>query len=1210
MKKLLSVLLVALFLCTALFPSTGALTVAEESGSDAVPLNDDVLTDTSDTVNFPQYPNDGAVRIDKNVINTEIYNATGVAQIELTAAGIPINRPSDIVLVIDLSGSMNTTDKLTAAREAAQEFVTTVTNNGSASNQHRIALVVFADAAETVKELTLIDSASELSTFNSAISGLTYFAYGGTNYDDPLKLAGDILETADSAGRKQVVVFMTDGAPGIYNRACPFYFHVYGEYGNYPAGGEKQQHIRDEVQFVVSEYFWNPAQSEPAYEAGASATDTKYRHILYDYAYDGGSRIYLPYVTGSSKNSTTHSTNYGEKFATFINTYWYEYVMGILDPAQWDIRETVYTKTTSLAAGSRYLLAKDVSSTPYVLTTTSTATSSDTSRLKSAETLLVPVYTNSLGDGTYSIQVKPNSGTTTYSGGRYVNKFWLTAAQGTVSGLTGAWTLQNTNVANHMGYLRTFNGVAGLGGQDEAAIGSWANNYTYGAAHWLYSGQELRNYTYNGSSYTAGKYLTTVASSAYSGGRYLDAVDSNPDHNFYFYQGKLVSLPAVPADFQVTSNLPAYGGTGDNIFGARIKGTATQEQLTAWGIDGSPLNGTLYTIGFDLDNGGRIDACAGSSSTATNPIAFTGSQAADVLENMASLPLDGSKAGQTALNAANATELKAAYATIAESLVGSASNAVMTDQMGAQFDLQLDSFVNTENGTQAIGFEPTIEVGYYTLFESGDNKGERKDYVSLEVLTMANYDAATNSLQGNYASYDFATETFTLNFELLTAQEISLRYWVHLDGSSEGEREAGIYDTNEYAHLDYTNHLGNDCRQTYPVPELPWGSALTSYEYYLVNEQGQPINEQGQVVAFSERVIVGTTTDISFLLNSLQQVSGNGTVPEGYDMYNSSANYTVQANSDGTGEVYIYDSTGTTYVVAPNVDNTTDTKLDGLSGYTATTFSFAVVWEVAPSIELLPLGAQAHMIHQYEDLSLADNPALYTDGIRFGYTIDYESMQKVLNEGDYFQTGMLLMPMSRINTAKDYATASSLDRAYMNSDYVNVAMMKLNVEDDGSFTAENGQPVFVAKLNGNQFPYATLNSGSMVQWTSAMDNAQSAEELAELLRAAGVVVFGTYRDQIRLMTYILFGGDANDDGRIHKAQRELVSRGYVVTLQNGEYTVYYAHQIANSAKRVWEHYNWDRYRVTERTGLLDRTEEEISRILLQGASRFAPTNQN
>lgn len=1204
MKKLLSVLLVALFLCTALFPSTGALTVAEESGSDAVPLNDNVLTDTNDPYNFPQYPNGGAVRIDKNVINTEIYNATGVAQIELTAAGIPTTAPVDVVLIIDISASMAQTPsgentdiesarKMYMARQAAKQFLSVLTNSGATTNENRIAIIKFYDRAEIVQNLTSVNTSATYNSIVTKIDGMTYYPGGGTNYDDPLRLAGDILQKArdgySTAPHKPVVVFMTDGAPGIYNRACPFYFEAYGDFDG--TANDSYEHLRGEVALDVSDYFWDTM----------SPLDTKYHHSLSSYTYQGGSNTSVNYCVGSNDFTDADNETGGTAFCNFVNTYWYDYVMGNLDAADWTMKQSVYTKTTSLAASSKYLLGITHNSQNYVLSITGDdAYSSNT--LPVAYPYFAAVDVTPISSGSTQNYITLNKGiffdSTHYTssnkgtGGlhsRLLHRFVLTAAKSTATGLTSHWTLKN-NFLGSSGYLRTFNGTPGFG-----------TNATPAAITWRYSNQELNNY--NGTS--VAYYLRPNNDAA---PWYLFNQSNATSADFYFYKQSSVSLEdPIPEELETYGNLRSLGGTGDNIFGARIKGTVSNAQLTAWDIDYSyserepaiALNAALYTVGFALGSGSRIDNPGGAGD-----ISFDGPQCANVLRNMAS---DSTKA----LNAEDSTELNTAFTNIATDLtVASASNAVMTDQMGAQFDLQLDSFVHTENGTQAIGFEPTIEVGYYTLFESGDRRGERDRYVPMEVLTMANYDAATHSLQGDCVSYDFATETFTLNFELLAAQEISLRYWVHLEGSSEGEREAGIYDTNEYAYLDYTNHLGNDCRQTYPVPELPWGSALTSYEYYLVNEQGQPINEQGQVVAFSERVIVGTTTDISFLLNSLQQVSGNGTVPEGYDMYNSSANYTVQANSDGTGEVFIYDSTGTTYVVAPNVDNTTDTKLDNLSGYTATTFSFAVVLETAPSIELLPLGAQAHMIHQYEDLSLADNPALYTDGIRFGYTIDYGSMQKVLNEGDYFQTGMLLMPMSRINTAKDYATASSLDRAYMNSDYVNVAMMKLNVKTDGSFTAENGQPVFVAKLNGNQFPYATLNSGSMVQWTSAMDNAQSAEELAELLRAAGVVVFGTYRDQIRLMTYILFGGDANDDGRIHKAQRELVSRGYVVTLQNGEYTVYYAHQIANSAKRIWEHYNWDRYRVTERTGLLDRTEEEISRILLQGASRFAPTNQN
>ena len=203
----------------------------------------DVIVDTGDTENFPEYPNEGSIRIEKNAYTaegTDYYN-TGVGTVELFARGVPMNsKPVDVVLVIDISGSMeydingNDTDvvadqKITLAKTAATAFVEKLLTSSTGYSDNRVAIVTFSSdaniitgtdtAAPTHNALIQVGSATELTSLNSVIDGIT--ATGGTNYDAALQYAYEILKSARSQpgySREQFVVFLTDGAPGWYNQ--------------------------------------------------------------------------------------------------------------------------------------------------------------------------------------------------------------------------------------------------------------------------------------------------------------------------------------------------------------------------------------------------------------------------------------------------------------------------------------------------------------------------------------------------------------------------------------------------------------------------------------------------------------------------------------------------------------------------------------------------------------------------------------------------------------------------------------------------------------------------------------------------------------------------------------------------------------------------------------------------------------------------------
>lgn len=130
---------------------------------------------------------------------------SGLYEVTLGIQGKNYKTTSDVVLVIDCSGSMSGT-KLQATRTAAKAFGDKLLTEGSAT---RIAIVTFIDEA-TAHENGRFYTASELSAFESAVDEATY-ANGGTNQQAGIHKAQELL--AASTGKQKNIVILSDGEP-------------------------------------------------------------------------------------------------------------------------------------------------------------------------------------------------------------------------------------------------------------------------------------------------------------------------------------------------------------------------------------------------------------------------------------------------------------------------------------------------------------------------------------------------------------------------------------------------------------------------------------------------------------------------------------------------------------------------------------------------------------------------------------------------------------------------------------------------------------------------------------------------------------------------------------------------------------------------------------------------------------------------------------
>lgn len=154
----------------------------------------------------PVWPAEGSINLSKKAQPVE--GQDGLYELTLTIQGKNYSTTSDVVLVIDCSGSMEEGTKLEATRTAAKAFGDKLLTEGSATH---IAIVTFIDEA-TAYNNGHFYTASELSDFKNAVDNATY-AKGGTNQQAGIHVAQQLLASDSSIGRQKNIVILSDGRP-------------------------------------------------------------------------------------------------------------------------------------------------------------------------------------------------------------------------------------------------------------------------------------------------------------------------------------------------------------------------------------------------------------------------------------------------------------------------------------------------------------------------------------------------------------------------------------------------------------------------------------------------------------------------------------------------------------------------------------------------------------------------------------------------------------------------------------------------------------------------------------------------------------------------------------------------------------------------------------------------------------------------------------
>ena len=249
-------------------------------------------------------------------------------------------------------------------------------------------------------------------------------------------------------------------------------------------------------------------------------------------------------------------------------------------------------------------------------------------------------------------------------------------------------------------------------------------------------------------------------------------------------------------------------------------------------------------------------------------------------------------------------------------------------------------------------------------------------------------------------------ETFYWNLGQVKTTELAMRYYVYLDGSMEGTKEAGSYATNNFAILYYDNYLENPCYKPTVSPTMAWKEATVSYAFYLVDKDGNTIINQttGAIGGFADRIaITNPVVYDTVLLNNdegetLDIIFARDVLPNYYVPYDDDASYHVVVESNGTGSWTITkgESATTTYVM--NYDKNNAAAFSGALAESTVGYDYThtVVWF---AVELIPQAHPDTVVIDYGlpvDISVLANDMFGTAGAVTGVgPVNEEKLDKL-----------------------------------------------------------------------------------------------------------------------------------------------------------------------------------------------------------------------
>lgn len=483
----------------------------------------------------------------------------------------------------------------------------------------------------------------------------------------------------------------------------------------------------------------------------------------------------------------------------------------------------------------------------------------------------------------------------------------------------------------------------------------------------------------------------------------------------------------------VWSSMPAAAATNfaeyayaDNIYAAAIKGTtfAGSNFKDSWktNLDITAMLGAgIYGISLGMKGGSQIIGLKTDSSGTKGWVKFTSAQCTNLINRLCNKDI---------FAADSTAELTAAFEKIGKEVLQAGTNATVRDTIGADYDLQIKPFnyIDTANPRET-DFESSIEVRKYTVDGNGNRTGAYETiekvtfnaagteaYSTLKTGNIMTLDGENYTITAENFTYTSSNKRFVWKFDTIISDDMAIRFNVYLTGTREGSREGGLYDTNSWANLTYTNYLGTDCRLRFEKPALPWQNARVTYKFFLVDESGSPVNKDGALVNYANLTYVGTEKTIKLGDAAFEATSDGRYSVElnaadlktlqselsAYALYDVSAAVTIRTDTTGAWGGYSITKANTPDTTAVWPKPGADAKFvdaadaDG-NNFTNVTVAFAVVFNVKliPDAVVIDFGLPVDINVMQNDLVSQVSGQLYGLTLNTEAAPDFESAYTV-----------------------------------------------------------------------------------------------------------------------------------------------------------------------------------------------------------------------
>lgn len=326
-------------------------------------------------------------------------------------------------------------------------------------------------------------------------------------------------------------------------------------------------------------------------------------------------------------------------------------------------------------------------------------------------------------------------------------------------------------------------------------------------------------------------------------------------------------------------------------------------------------------------------------------------------------------------------------------------------------------------------------------------------------------------------SWNDETETITWNLDTISeGNPATMSYIVEIEENA----ESGVtYPTNKHTYVNYTNALDKKAKKSFPIPRVGIDAGTITIHYYKVNEKGQPINSQGQVVKKEQAVLQSLTyrEGENLKLNKPYEINGPETVEIGGIKYSynpvgnvgdeNPTKITLTPQNPSRNVYFAYMENNIDYSIKKSVDKSTATIGDELIYTITVTNTGNSTFRGVKVIDMIPTGITILGVSEdngatWKDATTNDDGDIILDTDLSLSTVESGNSKTYLIKT--YVNENVVDGQALINTAKiDGAMGPKTDTAKVTIKVTDVTVKKLITGNSGDKSREFSFIVTAAK---------------------------------------------------------------------------------------------------------------------------------------------------